>query len=107
MLKEVCLASGCPRSTCGRSASQASVAAVRQLTSKLPDVAGAHQQDQVPPPHQVVQSIPDGGEVGGEAGLAHLERQVLPGELARVLLTGRVDVGDEHGVGAVEAGREL
>src|ERR1700730_4006619 len=107
MLKEVCRASGWSRSTPRRPESHSRLAFVRQLIAQLPNVAGAHQEHQVPLAGQLLELLPCAAQVRREPGPRHSHGKVDGTQLARVLLAGGVDLGHDHRVGTLEALREL
>src|SRR5437588_4810817 len=104
MLKEVWRASDLPSSTPGKARSQARFSLLRQLMRNLPDVAGAHEEDQVAGSDEAVENVLDSVEVRREAGSRHALGE-LPAADVPGLLAGGVDLGDHHLVGALEAGR--
>src|SRR5260221_5048769 len=106
MLKEVCRASGWPSATPRSERSQARLELLRQLMGNLPDVARAHEEDQVARLHERVEVVLDDVEMGSEAGAGDLLHEVDAGNVAG-RLAGSVDLVDDHLVGAVERRREL
>src|SRR6202165_731779 len=106
MLKEVWRASGCASATPGSERSQVRLPLLRQLMGNFPDVAGAHEEDEVARLREAVEVVLDSVEMGREASSRHLLDEVDRGRPIG-LLARRVDLGDDHLVGAFEGGGEL
>src|ERR671933_455472 len=107
MLKDVCLASGWSQITPETAASQAWLLCVRQLMSKPPDVAGAHEENKVCGLHQLFQLPPSGLEVRRKPGARHAVGQVPAAQAARVLLPRSVDLRHQDFVGTLAGTGEV
>src|SRR5919204_948207 len=107
MLKDVSFASGRSHSTRGRPRSQRRLASVCQLTSQPPDVARAHEEQQVPVDNDLGEPAPDAFEVRAEDRLRHHLGELARAQTVRIRLPGRINLAHDQLVRTFQAAGEL